>query len=1327
MDDLQPAAIESISPEDWAITPESIKDLVQSLIPMDIPLRQGNLLTHVVSAGAEVTALQAQVQGEQALNRIFQAIRNSLDLATIFTTATTETAQLLTPLDCCVVQYQAEEQLWHTVAAFHHSPAGPSALGLTIPDVNNPCSAQLRHLDIVRINDTRQLSDQVNQSVAQVTPGAWLLIPLVIEGQLWGSFSLLSPQPLVWSDRQVQLAQAVAAQLEVGIHQASLYQQLEQELIERRQIESALRESKAQFQSMAANVPGAIFRYILHPDGRDGVLYMSPGCYGLWEVDADTVIADASILWSVVDPEDLPAMQASVLESARTLTPWRFAWRITTPSGRKKWLEAAGSPTRQANGTIIWDTLILDVTDRKQAERRFQALAANMPGVIYQYVLRADGTDAMLYVSAGCQNLWELTPQQIMDDVGTTWRMVRLEDLMAMRTSVLVSAQTLEVWNCEWSIVTPSGRQKWLRATARPEGQSNGDVVWNGLILDVSDRKAAETALVESEHRFQTLADNVPGIIFGYRLATDGTDQFIYLSSGFRDVYGFDPDSALQDTNVVWQLTHPEDLAALRQSVTLSYQTLSTWRCQYRVILPSGQVKWLQGVSRPRRQPNGDVIWDGLTIDITDQQTALEERAKAEAALAKSEQRLSTLISNLPGFVYRSQNIPDYTPEFLSQGVMAITGYSSEEFCRGDVAFGQLIHRDDADTVWQITQGAVQQYQTYECEYRIITKTGEEKWVWERGQGIYDQDGRLQWLEGFVTDISDRKQAEAALRDSESRYRLLAENAKDLICLHQLNGQFLYVSPSCETLLGYQYSELWGQDLGQFVHPDDRYRVMDELHIAASGSKSVPITYRLRQKSGQYRWFETLTKPIRNDAEQIIQLQTTSRDVTDRIQVQQQLQHEALHDSLTGLPNRHLLMDRLDLTLQRAKRLACYDFAVIFLDLDRFKVINDSLGHLAGDQLLVVIAQRLAAAIGPLDLAARLGGDEFVVLLANIQGIRDVVQVTQRLFAALQIPLHLENREVYTTASAGIVLGSAHYEEATHLLRDADIAMYQAKTKGKACYDVFNAAMHTQALHRLHLENDLRRALENQEFVLHYQPIVVLETGQLAGFEALIRWQHPTEGLKPPGEFIAIAEEIGLISAIDQWGLATACQQMVIWLDRFPQWADLKVNVNLSAADLQRSVLIQELDQVLAQTGLEGEHLTLEITESMLIEDIETTIQLLNQLKERRVQISIDDFGTGYSSLSYLHRLPVDSLKVDRSFVNQMPRNCKNHQIIETIMALSRQLNLDTVAEGVETQAQLDGLRSLGYRLGQGFFFSHGLTAAAATELLANPLPWECL
>ncbi len=431
----------------------------------------------------------------------------------------------------------------------------------------------------------------------------------------------------------------------------------------------------------------------------------------------------------------------------------------------------------------------------------------------------------------------------------------------------------------------------------------------------------------------------------------------------------------------------------------------------------------------------------------------------------------------------------------------------------------------------------------------------------------------------------------------------------------------------------------------------------------------------------------------------------------ERKHAQELLLHNALHDPLTKLPNRTLLEERIELAIHRAKRVETYHYAVLFLDLDRFKVINDSLGHFAGDELLKNIAQKLKNHLRDIDLVSRLGGDEFVILLEDIDSLGKAVQITNRILKDFEIPLIIDNSEVVISTSIGIVLGTKNYNFATDLLRDADIAMYQAKAQGRNSYKIFNAQMHTQAVNRLTVETEIRKAIEREEFIIYYQPIIDIFTSNLIGFEALIRWQHPTRGLILPSEFIPIAEETGLIVPMDYWTLYTACQQLATWKDQFPHHFPLKVNINLSVQDIRQDNLVETIDNILEKTGLEGELITLEITESMLIENIDQTINLLTELKLRKNQISIDDFGTGYSSLNYLHRLPADSLKIDRSFVSQMQEENRNYQVVSTIITLSNQLGLSVVAEGIETPQQLQWLKQLGCEFGQGYLFSKPLAA----------------
>ena len=440
-------------------------------------------------------------------------------------------------------------------------------------------------------------------------------------------------------------------------------------------------------------------------------------------------------------------------------------------------------------------------------------------------------------------------------------------------------------------------------------------------------------------------------------------------------------------------------------------------------------------------------------------------------------------------------------------------------------------------------------------------------------------------------------------------------------------------------------------------------------------------------------------------------------------QTLQRLIYVALHDRLTDLPNRAQLLNRLKLAIDRRQRSENYRFAVLFLDIDRFKVINDSLGHLAGDELLIDIAGKLRKLARATDLVARLGGDEFVVLLEEINGIEGAVRFAERVAAALKSPILVQERTVVVTTSIGIVFGMSGYNSPAELLRDADIALYRAKANGRATYEIFDARMHTQALQRMNLENDLRRAIAREELVVYYQPIIDLNSGHLIGFEALARWHSPDRGIISPPDFISVAEETGLIEPLDRWVLRSACQQLARWQSQFPGRSHLKISVNLSNRILQETDLVETVERILRQTGLGADSLALEITEGTIVENVSAAIALLSELRARNVQIAIDDFGTGYSSLSYLCDLPIDILKIDRSFVSQMQKGNKNHKIVEAIVALGGQLNLETIAEGIETNQQLVWLNEMGCGYGQGYLFSKPLAPQSiATFLAEGPL-----
>lgn len=430
--------------------------------------------------------------------------------------------------------------------------------------------------------------------------------------------------------------------------------------------------------------------------------------------------------------------------------------------------------------------------------------------------------------------------------------------------------------------------------------------------------------------------------------------------------------------------------------------------------------------------------------------------------------------------------------------------------------------------------------------------------------------------------------------------------------------------------------------------------------------------------------------------------------------------HAAFHDELTGLPNRALLAENLKLEIERAQQHQDCQFAVLFLDLDRFKIVNDSLGHSIGNQLLIAIARRLEGCVRETDTVARLGGDEFAILVTGISHLNQATEMAERVQEKLQAPFNLSGHEVFTMASIGIALSALGYEHPENVLRDADTAMYRAKAQGKACYEIFDEGMHSRAVHLLQLETDLRRALEKEEFCLYYQPIVSLENGELAGFEALVRWQHPERGIISPVEFIGMAEEHGFILPLGQWVLEQACRQLVQWQWQSPDNRRLFMSVNLSAKQMAQTKLVDQIKQVLEDTNLDPGLLKLEITEGAVMENAEMAVTVLKQLKALGVQLSVDDFGTGYSSLSYLHRFPLDTLKIDQSFVSRIGEADENGAIVRTIVTLAENMGMDVVAEGIETLAQLRELKRLNCSYGQGYLFARPLNTSAATAWICN-------
>jgi len=571
------------------------------------------------------------------------------------------------------------------------------------------------------------------------------------------------------------------------------------------------------------------------------------------------------------------------------------------------------------------------------------------------------------------------------------------------------------------------------------------------------------------------------------------------------------------------------------------------------------------------------------------------------------------------------------------------------------------------------------------------------------------------------------KLAQEALKESEERYALAARGSNDGLWDWNLSANVVHFSPRWKAMLGYEEGEIGDKPEEWFdrIHDADRERVKEE--IAAHQKGSTPhfeSEHRVLHKEGGFRWMLSRGVAVHDASGNALRMAGSQTDITEG----------KVSDPLTGLPNRLLFIDRVGRLVKQAKRRKDHLFAVLFMDLDGFKMINDSMGHLVGDQLLVGVAGRLekclrstdtVARLGETFTVARLGGDEFTVVLDHIKDPNDAKRAADRMMKALAVPFILGGKEVFTSVSIGIALGNSSYEQPEDILRDADTAMYRAKSLGKARYEVFDADMRASVMARLQLETDLRHALEREEFRNFYQPIVNLASGDIVGFEALLRWEHPKRGLLGPEEFIPVAEETGLIRELGWWNLREACRQISEWRANLAEHPELTISVNLSAKQFLQANLVEDIGKLLRELALPAEALKLEITESTVMADPAAAVEMLQQIKALGIRLAIDDFGTGYSSLSYLHRFPLDTLKIDRSFISGMGDDGEGMEIARTILPMANNLRLDVVAEGVETIQQVAMLKKLHCKYAQGFYFSKPLSAEGTATLLAGDLTWQ--
>jgi diguanylate cyclase (GGDEF)-like protein/PAS domain S-box-containing protein len=1002
-----------------------------------------------------------------------------------------------------------------------------------------------------------------------------------------------------------------------------------------------------------------------------------------------------------------PVLQ-QVIDSGQPVLDWRTN-SLSNPGGAPVRLSSSFFPVRNAQGQLLGvGCVVIDETSRimaeerlRAAETRYRTLIEHIPAITY--TLSLNNGNWTPYVSPQIESILgytaeeyaALTPEQRLQTFHP-------EDRERAAATYAIDPTSITTLRLEFRRIAKDGRVVWVRDDAVVVQDDAGTpAFWLGVITDITAEKEAVRALAAMRDQYQRIVDNANDVIVTY----DRDGQLTFVNRRFCELSGYAAHEALQLT--IADLVHADDLPYVEEQVNARLGgDRSEQPFEFRCVTRSGEVLYVNS--------NASLIEEGGTvIGVQSFLRDVTERRKAEAELRKTTEQLQAVIEAAPIAMLASDASGRIT--MWNPGAERMFGWQAQEVL-GNPA--PIIPEELADEGRAMRSANFRGEHVREVETVRQRKDGSRIAVQISAAPIFDASGEIAGGMAMYVDITARKQAEEEKRRSEERFRALVQNVSDLIAICDASGRLTYVSPAIAGILGMSVDEATGATLHRLVHPEDVPSLDDCLtRVVGTEGGSLATELRFQHHGGLWRHVDLhMTNRLNDPA--ITGIILNGRDITERHSFEQELARQAFYDTLTGLPNRNLFMDRLRHALarqQRSKLMA----GLLFVDLDNFKVINDSLGHAAGDALLHATGQRIIASVRESDTVARLSGDEFTVLLEDIESASDATDVAQRIFQSLRRPVHLDGREAFVSASIGIALTDQEDSEPEVLLRNADAAMHSAKRAGRDRFALYTPVMHARAMQRLELETELRHALRRQEFLLHYQPEIDIATGEVIGAEALIRWNRPGHGFVNPSEFIPIAEETGLIVEIGRWTLREACRTARQWHAARSNCQQVIVSVNLSARQFQDESLSSDVVSALRDAGLPPECLALEITESAVMEDVDSAVATLRALKDLGVLVMIDDFGTGYSSLAYLKRFPVDFLKIDRTFIHEIDASPNDAAIVSAMITLSHALGIRVVAEGVETQAQLGRLRMLGCDVGQGYLFARPALPGDLSGLLA--------
>ncbi|WPF89697.1 EAL domain-containing protein [Cyanobacterium aponinum AL20118] len=1005
---------------------------------------------------------------------------------------------------------------------------------------------------------------------------------------------------------------------------------------------------------------------------------------------------------------------------------------------------------------------------------QLSSLISNLPVVVYQ--CRNDKYWTMDYISKNCWDLTGYEDQYLLNNTSKSYSsLIHPLDRNFVREETESAIASRTHFDLEYRIVSANGNIKWVWEKGKGIYAPTGELLYLvGIIQEITGKRRNEqeksflfdlTKVINTANNLETALlhtiqeicqitrwdfaevwlPNFEGNVYNYSVAwyrkdNPYFDNFPLALADFQQhSYDFSfhfeeglPGKVWAERKAIWWQNIHRDSHFRRKN----YAKQSGLKTALGIPVMVGDeiIAIFVFFTHKSLSINNDLI--NFLETITSQLGSFLKQKQIETQLRQSQRQLANIVDSSLGVFFRISYNPQWGKDYISQGCVSLTGYTPNELMENDkINLVKITHPLDLQGVLDTIKNSLNKKVIYSIEYRIFTKDNQVKWLWEKGKGIFDESGQLLGIEGIITDIGDRPCTEKLLSQVEDRYRNFFENAVEGIFQTTIDGYYLSANKALAKIYGYDTPIQLIKNLNDienrlYVQPHRRKQFVQLLEENEVISNFESEVYR---SDGTTIWISENARAVRNVKGDLLYYEGTVEDITKYKLAQEKLHRQAFYDQLTQLPNRSLFMQKLSQCIDKLKQDSTneYQFSILFLDCDRFKAVNDSLGHGVGDLLLIAIGERLRNCLGEKEIVARLGGDEFTILWDDIDNIKEIINLAEKINNAFKPPFVINKHQLFCGISIGIFFSSSlekeqyNYLSPPQILQYADTALYKAKSQKRSYYQVFQGDMHNEALAELQLENEIRQGLEAEEFILYYQPIINLTNNQLKGFESLIRWNHPQKGIVTPFHFINLAEQTGLIIPIGLWVLKEGCKQLYKWHNHILNSSDNHktipiISINLSSQELNSEKFLPTLDNILKETQVNPEYIKLEITESSPIFQEQSTQYILDAIVDRNIQLWIDDFGTGYSSLSYLHRLPINGLKLDRCFVTDIETNQKKAKMIKAILSLAFDLGVEVIIEGVETEKQLEIIQEMGCIWGQGYLFSHPLPPEKAGDILLS-------